>query len=1072
MAADSAARHSAQETASEVAAIEQVLPGDAGEVPTARFQARRDTKPVELVSRRTETSQTFANPDGSFTTEMTSGPERIKQEGKWREVDVRLANLGGGVVGPKVHPESLHVSPGGGRVARSLNDSRTAAPRDLVTLGTGNDQIHLQWKGGLPAPELSGTTARYRKALPGADVLVEATRSGFAQYVELAERPTEEDYSYVLPVKSKGLEATEQADGSVHFIDVRSGSVRAVMPAPIMWDATVDAPSGKHSRRAAVSMDVVNKGSGTIDLVIRPDRNFLADKNTRYPVTIDPSTSALSNVFDTYVQRGDDRDWSSDTELDFGNPGTSNPDGSNRAARSFIHWNTEPIKDALIAKAELQLYNFHSGNTDCKDYPWTVWDTGAAATTSRWSNQPEWRQEYHSSTQTKGNPDCGADGWIAADATELVQTWASAKVSTGHMGLRTTSDDPKMWKRVNSSDNAENPPELSVNYNYRPQTGVHHRAGPPYAYGNGEWIVNSTTPVLRASFDDVDGDTVNGTFEIRDRATGATVGNYLVSNWVPAGEPASVTVPSGLLRDGGRYEFRTSAYDGTHHNTGWSAWQPFRVDSAFDAVTLTRIAGTDVTDTTVKISQARWKSVGATSGHSAEAAVITSSAEHHDGAVGIPLAKAKKGPLLTNSTDALDAKVALELTRILPSGKTVYLVGSSVSAAVEKSVRDRGYTTVRFAGVTPTETSLKVARDGLSARGQVAVASADSWKDSVSAASAVAAVDGALILSDGPTLDVEARKWLDGLPDSTKVTAVGGPARRAYASTDTAVVGRDAIETSAFIADKFMPEPGRVGMTTTKDYRDGLSAGAYAAAESMPLLLNSPTVLDQGSKWFGEDHSASARNVTLFGGTSALSDPVGSAAKKAATEQFIDGEIVPAGESPGTEDKVKDLVIIPDWADEATTRGYDGGMNDSEFDYCKWPSRWSVCKKAKDAATHAQAWANVEGKPGGAWPGSAGNGGKKDAYRHCIWNGKMALEMGSKTAKGFADRHEKGPKPPNMSEAVARRHHEMDYYNNAWGRFYGQYAQDAQIPSDQAYSQVKGWCLLSVNDGTLDYMKH
>ncbi|CAM5671780.1 hypothetical protein SCALM49S_06181 [Streptomyces californicus] len=93
------------------------------------------------------------------------------------------------------------------------------------------------------------------------------------------------------------------------------------MPAPVMWDAAVDQASGEHTNRARVDMKVVDKGPGEIDLVVTPDPGFLADPETTYPVTVDPSTSALSNTFDTYVQQGETVDWSSDTELDFGNPG-------------------------------------------------------------------------------------------------------------------------------------------------------------------------------------------------------------------------------------------------------------------------------------------------------------------------------------------------------------------------------------------------------------------------------------------------------------------------------------------------------------------------------------------------------------------------------------------------------------------------------------------------------------------------------------------------------------------------------------------------------------------------------
>ncbi|MER8073320.1 hypothetical protein ABTZ59_34210 [Streptomyces sp. NPDC094034] len=55
-------------------------------------------------------------------------------------------------------------------------------------------------------------------------------------------------------------------------------------------------------------------------------RQFLYQSGGIRPV--DPSTSALSNTFDTYVQQGETVDWSNDVELDFGNPGTKNADGA------------------------------------------------------------------------------------------------------------------------------------------------------------------------------------------------------------------------------------------------------------------------------------------------------------------------------------------------------------------------------------------------------------------------------------------------------------------------------------------------------------------------------------------------------------------------------------------------------------------------------------------------------------------------------------------------------------------------------------------------------------------------
>ncbi|MET8130531.1 fibronectin type III domain-containing protein [Streptomyces sp. NPDC005251] len=484
----------------------------------------------------------------------------------------------GGSVQPAAQPNHLRLYGGGGERPRSLKVAQQAVAHDLVTLGEGDQQITLGWRGGLPAPELDGTLATYKDAVPGADLLVEATRMGYEQYVDIKQRPAIDGYSYTMPLKAPGLTAIQQADGSVRFTD-RTGAVRAVMPAPVMWDAGVDPVSGEHTHRAKVGLKVVKDGPVT-DLFFTPDPAFLADPATRYPVTVDPSTSALGNVFDTYVQQGETGDLSTDVELDMGNPGTTNADGTPRTARSFITWNTAPIEDALVSSATLSLWNFQSGNTTCAGQEWDVWATGKPSTSSRWTSPPTWNTKYASSTETKGNTACTADGWITADVAELAQIWASAKAPTSNMGLRATTESTSQgWKRVNSANAASNPPKLTVTYNYRPLTGTDRRAGPPYLPYSGVWAVNTSTPTLQDTFTDPDGDTVQGSFQIYDTATNAQVGSNLSSAFVASGMPASVTLPAGVLLNGHTYEFRTTSYDGTHYAVGWSPWTSFTVDT-------------------------------------------------------------------------------------------------------------------------------------------------------------------------------------------------------------------------------------------------------------------------------------------------------------------------------------------------------------------------------------------------------------------------------------------------------------------------------------------------------------
>ncbi|NEB90593.1 DNRLRE domain-containing protein [Streptomyces bauhiniae] len=568
----------------------------AADIPSARVAARLSGKRVEALSERTETSTTWVNKNGSLTTELTAGPVRFKDPGtgKWRGVDLDLVDANGGIE-PKAHPRGLHLAGRTAPAPKSLTgETSPAKTTDLVTLGSGDREVTLQWKGELPKPALKGNRATYRDAVPGGDMIMIATRTGFEQFVNLNTRPGKSGYRYTLPLKAKGLKAAQQKDGSLLLTDKR-GKKQAVMPAPVMWDARVDPVSGLHTHRAPVGL-TVRRTHGALNLTFTPDARFLADPATTYPVTVDPSTTALSNVFDTYVQQGETVDWSSDVELDLGNPGTKNGDGTARTARSFITWNTAPISDSLVSNAKLSLWNFHSGNTDCKTYPWDVWDTGKASTASRWTAQPAWNQKLATSSETRGNPGCASapDGWVNADVTTLVQNWASAKNTTSGMGLQAPDEASTMqWKRFNSANAASNVPKLTVTYNYRPKTGTDQQAGPPFFKGtNGTWYVNTTTPTLTDTFVDVNNDTVDGTFQIYDAATNTQVGNVLVSPYVPSGQPASVTVPAGVLSNGKTYKFRTNPYDGTHYNTGWSSWATFTVDTTVPSAP-TSVTSTD-----------------------------------------------------------------------------------------------------------------------------------------------------------------------------------------------------------------------------------------------------------------------------------------------------------------------------------------------------------------------------------------------------------------------------------------------------------------------------------------------
>ncbi|MGW1771377.1 hypothetical protein [Streptomyces sp. NPDC002104] len=152
-------------------------PTAVADIVSARVTARLSGKRVEALSERSETSTTWVNKDGSLTTEVAAGAIRFRDaaSAEWRDIDVDFAAAADGSVASKAHPQGLRLSGKAGTKAASLRNAQSAAPTDLVGVGSGDDAITLQWRGGLPTPTLNGPRATYTDVVPGADVIVEAT---------------------------------------------------------------------------------------------------------------------------------------------------------------------------------------------------------------------------------------------------------------------------------------------------------------------------------------------------------------------------------------------------------------------------------------------------------------------------------------------------------------------------------------------------------------------------------------------------------------------------------------------------------------------------------------------------------------------------------------------------------------------------------------------------------------------------------------------------------------------------------------------------------------------------------
>ncbi|WP_246144205.1 RHS repeat-associated core domain-containing protein [Actinacidiphila oryziradicis] len=431
----------------------------------------------------------------------------------------------------------------------------------LADEGSGKHRVAVGWKGTLPKPSLKGTTATYANVAPGADVTVQATRTGFEENVILKSRP-KAGYTVTIPVSANGLTAKQRKNGAITFTDAH-GKVAGTIPAPVMWDAKVDAKSLEHPHRAPVKMTMSQAGD-TVNLTLTPDTKFLADPKTRYPVTVDPSTS-LSPLLDTFVENTDTTAEYASTDLKLGTY-----DGGTDVARSFLEFPVLQLDNTQILSSSLNLYEYWAG--DCVQSAWELWESGESSSDTVWSNQPVWKSKYASTTQTKGySSDCAspiAAGWVSIDPSTFLQYAGDNGYDVAYMGLRASDEtDSSGWKRFYSANAAANVPYLSVTYNSYPMPSA-PTVAPGVSSVSGSTTTlytNTATPQLQAAVTDADGGNVMAQWNVYDTTGGANtkVISNLNGSWTASGGISSASVPAGTLVNGHTYTAWPYGYDGS-----------------------------------------------------------------------------------------------------------------------------------------------------------------------------------------------------------------------------------------------------------------------------------------------------------------------------------------------------------------------------------------------------------------------------------------------------------------------------------------------------------------------------
>lgn len=573
------------------AAADDTAPAVATPEARAAQKAADGGEPVEVLSRRTETSQVFANPDGTFTEDRYAVAQWTRKDGKLVDIDTRLSRAADGSVRPRATTVGLEFGGGGGDT--------------LATIRRDGRAMTFKWPAPLPRPLIEDDTATYPEVLPGVDLKLRADASGFAQLLvvktpEAATDPALRTLAY--RVRGDGVSVDADEHGNLSAVDP-AGQTLFTAPTPRMWDSSSSAGAAVTARSAAEpagppppasefepahgarqsAMPVKLDGES---LELTPDQDLLTGEGTRYPVFIDPyvdgSRYSWTIAYKKYPNSSffNGAGWGgSGSKTTEARSGYENE--TNGLARSYFRMNTKNLwsTDKQVVKSTFRIKNTWSWS--CTKKPVNLWRTAVIGASTTWNNRPTRREKMDAVTDAKGwGSGCPA-GNLAFDVTKGAKDAASSKWNTITLELSAGSEtDVYGWKKFDAKSAA-----MSTQYNTPPSAPTGLDTSPSTKNDTACNVspfgrIGNTDVYLNAKVTDKDGGTVKARFNLwatghhpNDDPKGKILVDQTVS--VTSGTVARLKVPKATLIAGvgtanGNFSWKAQALDATAS----SDWTP------------------------------------------------------------------------------------------------------------------------------------------------------------------------------------------------------------------------------------------------------------------------------------------------------------------------------------------------------------------------------------------------------------------------------------------------------------------------------------------------------------------
>ena len=533
-------------------------PASAADAASAGVQAKLTEHRVEVLSDRTATAATFANPDGTFTSEINPHAVRVQNpNGSWSPVDSTLRENAKGGLGPAKAPVKLSLA------------AKATPTGELATLSDAGRSISLDWPGALPAPQVDQSTAVYRSVAAGVDLRITSGTEGFSKEIILADRSAAAKMSVIkLGLRTAGVDLDLDRGDNLRGTS-KDGELVFVAPAAQMWDSVRSGPADEPLNRRAVRSRLTGR-NGTYTLELRADRSWLKRSSTAYPVTIDPGVSLARGGW-TMVDKGFPTTsyYNSTSEA---KAGTYN--GGVNVVRPMFAYNLTSIGSSDIIAASLNPTETHSWS--CSARAINVHLLGGTSTFgagTTWNTQPPVQAVANTQVVAKGYSSACPAALIHFDLTNRIRDYKIGGASTGYFELRAGNEgDNTYWKKF------ANNPTLTVTWNRPPTTPAGSSIAPsvPCIAGAGRPYLGSLTPTLKVVGVDPDGGSVRVQFDLHLAGAGTPFRSY-TTGLAASGSTFAYPVPAGVFSNNVSYAWHAKVLDG-RLASGWSPACDFTTD--------------------------------------------------------------------------------------------------------------------------------------------------------------------------------------------------------------------------------------------------------------------------------------------------------------------------------------------------------------------------------------------------------------------------------------------------------------------------------------------------------------